>query len=156
MFGQPKFWQTKYLGGWHEFPQQKNVHLVIVNDGLLAKSIFLAKPLFLIRWASIEELGQDLIHKQEQTALGGVMEGIGMIGASGVTSGNQLGGFSLQSAGQGAKKHVTEHFLQIRYNVNSVKGIAAFEFRSSFWNKRPVLQFIGYVNQIRLDLKKPA
>lgn len=81
MFGQPKRWQSNYLGGHYAFAKSKSAVLIISNIGIEARSVFMGKLLFTIPWNEIVDLGQDLLHKQEQSALGGIAQGIGMMSA---------------------------------------------------------------------------
>lgn len=148
---QRKSWQAKYLGGYPDYPNAKSVLFYISKEGIEMYSTILNKPLCLIPWDHIQDVGQDLVHKQEQSALGSMAQGVGMMGAG---SGGGLAAYSLQSAGQSSRKNVTEHYLEVYYLIKGIRGIVVFEFNSFFWNKRPVLEVIAYINKIRIENSK--
>ena len=144
-----QYWQAKYLGGYPEYPNAKSVKVYITKNGLEIHSAFFSKPLFIIPWAVIQDVGQDLIHKQEQSALGSMAQGFGMMSAG---TGGGLAGYSLQSAGQASKKNVTEHYLEVYYLIKGIKGVVVFEFKPLFWNKRPVLEVMAHINKMRIEI----
>lgn len=151
-----KFWQAKYLGGWPEYHKQKNVNLFLEPNGIVAKTWFLNKQLFVIPWDSIVEVGQELRTIQEQSAMGSLTQGLGMIGVASNGNPSPLAGLSLQLMGQNQKTNKTEHYFEVKYNVTGVTGLASFELKSSIFNKRPVLQLISQINDYRIKLKKAA
>lgn len=51
---------------------------------------------------------------------------------------------------------MTEHYLEIKYLVEGISGVAIFEFKPMFWERRPVLEFISEANKIRIELKKKS
>lgn len=153
MFGQPKRYAAKYLGGHPDFAKTKSLHLVISAVGIEARSIVLNKLLFTIHWDHIVDLGQNLSQSIQSSAIGDIATGLGMIGSS---QGQGLGAYSLQSFGQNQKVTVTEHFLEVKYSIEGITGLAQFEFDSNLFNKRPVLTFISEVNKVRINNKKGA
>lgn len=142
-----------YLGGWVEYPAQKNIVLRITDSGLEAISLFLRKKLFCISWNAIADVGQNLKDTQEASALGGVMTGMGLLGAGnpGQSVNGQLSALSLTTAGANMRSNKTEHFLHVQYQVSGVKGIAVFQFEPWFFRKQPVLQVIAVINQFRIE-----
>lgn len=151
MFGQPKRYAAKYLGGHPDYSKSKSLHLVLSAVGIEARSIVLNKLLFTIRWDHIVDLGQNLNQSIQSSAIGDIATGLGMIGSA---QGQGLGAYSLQSFGQNQKVTVTEHFLEIKYSIEGITGLAQFEFDSNLFNKRPVLTFISEVNKTRISNKK--
>lgn len=150
MFGQPKRHSAKYLGGHPDFAKSKTVNLIVEKNGIEVRSFFLNKLLFTINWDHIVDLGQSLNQLQKNTAMGDIATGLGMIGSA---QGQGLAAYSLQSFGQNQKSTVTEHFLEVKYSIKGIEGVAQFEFDSNFFNKRPVLLFISEVNQVRIKQK---
>lgn len=151
MFGLPKRYSAKYLGGHPDFSKSKSLHLVIGLDGIEARSIVLNKLLFTVSWAHIVELGQNLNQSVQNSAIGDIATGLGMIGSA---QGQGLSAYSLQSFGQNQKNTAIEHFLEIKYCIEGITGMAQFEFGSNIFNKRPVLTFMSEVNKVRISLKK--